>query len=402
MAAALASILRKRASSEEQKQPSPPHVEQQGVRRRAAALKGARPGAGPGDRLRSKGRKAHNTSAPSGSPASGAPASGAPQTMTRVRCDNCKCVLQMEIPSGGVTEVRLRCGNCNCLLEVALPESFISTKAPPGTRTKKRTAKKPPASSPGGKVQRLNSVSISKGEQEGIEVLLDLAAASSEETASDSPLVQPRSRQSAQPKPAGKQKRKRKVPSAKHGAPIETPAEVMTEAARLNFATKQAAERAVRLHSRINGGTIPGGVAPPAAPPSHGGHTVARADNEKTLPAAAAPTEATTPKTAPDSRSQALAKAVVASAKLSGSMKSKTTAAMAAADAAASSPSPRTGDPSTGSKGRAVTPKSTVAAGAAPPESLASGKAVQLTPQLPPNKAGGKKLPVVRLQWNPK
>ena len=399
IAAALASILRKRASAEEEKQPSPTHVGQQGVRRRAAAPTGARPGAGAGDSLRRKGRKAHNTNAPSGSPASGAPASGAPKIMTRVRCDNCKCVLQMEIPSQGVTEVRLRCGNCNCLLEVALPESFISTKAPPGTRTKKRSAEKPPASSPGGKVQRLNSASISKGEQEGIEVLLDLAAASSEETASDSPLVQPRSMQSAQPKPAGKQK-KRKESSAKHGAPIESPAEVVTEAARLNVAIKQAAERAVRLHSRINGGTIPEGAAPPAAPPCHGGHTAVRVDNDPFQiipPAAAAPTEATTPKSALGSRSQALAKAAIASAKLSESMKLKATAAKAAADAAAASPSPRSGDLSTGSKGRAVTPKSTAAAGTAPPESLASGKAVQLTPQLPPNK-----LPVVRLQWNPK
>merc|ERR1711968_178611 len=101
-------------------------------------------------------------------------------------------------------------------------------------------------------------------------------------------------------------------------------------------------------------------------------------------PAAATPTEATTPKSALGSRSQALAKAAIASAKLSESMKLKATAAKAAADAAAASPSPRSGDLSTGSKGRAVTPKSTAAAGTAPPESLASGKAVQLTPQLPP------------------
>merc|ERR1719321_2104839 len=354
--------------------------------------------------------------------------------MTRVRCDNCKCVLQMEIPPGGVTEVRLRCGNCNCLLEVALPKDFSAqarpTKAPPGTRTTKRKAKNPPARSQRKKVQRQNSIPISEREQEGIEVLLDLAAASSEETASDSPLVSSRSGRPAQPKPAQKQLKKRKGLSAKHGAPIESPKEAMVKAE--VTAAKQAVERAERLRTRINGAAIPGGATPPAAFPSDGGHQAVRAGIQKSA-AAAAPTGAPTPKTAVDSRStalakaqpkpaenqskkkkalsakhgapvespkEALAKAVVASEELAGSRKLKASAAMAAAERPLASPSPELGDLSTGDKGRSVMPKST-AAGAAPPESLASDKVTPLIPQVPPNKAGGQTLPVVRLLWNP-
>jgi len=106
--------------------------------------------------------------------------------MTRVRCDSCKVVLQMEVPRGPVKELRLRCGNCNCLLEVALPPNFREELK------RLNQAQAQEAATPPAQAAHRDSAPISEREREGIDVLLELAGGSSEETTSDRPLAEPK------------------------------------------------------------------------------------------------------------------------------------------------------------------------------------------------------------------
>ena len=144
-----------------------------------------------------------------------------PPVLTRVRCDSCKVVLQMEVPRGPVKEVRLRCGSCNCLLEVGLPPNFREDL--------KRLAKARPeeAAPPPAQAARRDTAPISERELEGIGTLLELAGegASSEETTSDRPLAASRRQQAAR---AGARRREGKAKKAteikKDGSPPPRPA----------------------------------------------------------------------------------------------------------------------------------------------------------------------------------
>ena len=146
-----------------------------------------------------------------------------PPVLTRVRCDNCKVVLQMEVPRGPVKEVRMRCGSCNCLLEVELPPNFredlkrLAESRPDGEEVAPTPAQ----------AARRDSAPISERELEGIGTLLELAGegASSEETTSDRPLAASRRQQAARAGARrGEGKAKKAAETKKDGSPPPRPA----------------------------------------------------------------------------------------------------------------------------------------------------------------------------------
>ena len=133
-----------------------------------------------------------------------------PPVLTRVRCDSCKVVLQIEVPMGPVKEIRLRCGNCNCLLEVALPPNFREDLM------RLNQAQAQEAAPPAAQEALRDSAPISEREREGIDVLLELAGGSSEETTSDRPQAASR----RQPASRADARREGKAKEAKKDEPI--------------------------------------------------------------------------------------------------------------------------------------------------------------------------------------